>query len=146
MLVAEKPRAESASRPGCSAGTPWGTCWYGFRWMAAAISCHCFRGRGDCTDSDWAGDRDTRKLTSGGAITWGCHTLKTRSTSQQAIALSSGEADLYVLVNGVAQSHGFAVVLNDFGIGVDCAVCTDGSAAIVMVHQQGSGNTRHIEV
>ena len=62
------------------------------------------------------------------------------------IALSSGEADLYVLVNGVAQSHGFAVVLNDFGIGVDCAVCTDGSAAIGMVHQQLSGNTRHIEV
>ena len=98
------------------------------------------------TDSDWAGDRDTRKSTSSGAITWGWHTLKAWLATQQVIALSSGEADLYVLVNGVAPSHGLAGVLNDFGIGVGCAVCTDASAAIGMVHQQGLGKTRHIEV
>ena len=98
------------------------------------------------TDSDWAGDRDTRKSTSGGAITWGWHTLKAWLATQQVIALSSGEADLYVLVNGVAPSHGLAGVLNDFGIGVGCAFCTDASAAIGMVHQQGLGKTRHKEV
>ena len=42
-----------------------------FQWQNMPRELHTF------TDSDWAGDRETRKSTSGGAITWGCHTIKT---------------------------------------------------------------------
>ena len=62
------------------------------------------------------------------------------------VALSSGEADLYVLVKDVAPSHSLASMLNDFGTGVGCIVCTDDSAAIGMVYRQGFGKTRHKEV
>ena len=111
-----------------------------FQWQRMPEKLHTF------TDSDWAGDRESRKSTSGGAITWGCHTIKTWSTTQQTIALSSGEAELYALVKGAAQSHGIASMLWDFGIEVGCTVCTDASAAIGMVHRQGLGKTRHIDV
>ena len=75
--------------------------------------------------TDWAGDGKTRKSTSGGAITWGNHTLKTWSTTQHVIALSRGEAELYALVKGAAQSHGLAAMLDDFGFQVSCTACTD---------------------
>ena len=42
-----------------------------FEWQLAPVSLHTF------TDSEWAGDRESRKSTSGGAISWGRHTLKT---------------------------------------------------------------------
>ena len=111
-----------------------------FGWQDLPAELHTF------TDSDWAGDKETRKSTSGGAITWGSHTLKTWSTTQHIIALSSGEAKLYALVMGAAQSHGLAAMLDDFSIQVSCAVCTDAAAAIGMVHRRGLGRTRHIEV
>ena len=45
-------------------------------------------------DSDWAGDRATRKSTSGGMVFREHHLLTSWSTNQQVIALSSGEAEL----------------------------------------------------
>ena len=44
-------------------------------------------------DSDWAGCKVTRKSTSGGAVTWGGGLLKSWSTTQGTVALSSGEAE-----------------------------------------------------
>ena len=111
-----------------------------FEWQVAPMVLHTF------TDSDWAGDRESRKSTSGGAISWGRHTLKTWSTTQSVIALSSGEAELYALVKGAAQSYGIMAMLFDFGHEIGCTVCTDASAAIGIVHRQGLGKTRHIEV
>ena len=43
-------------------------------------------------DSDWAGDKVSRKSTSGGALMCGYHLLKSWSSTQPVIALSSGEA------------------------------------------------------
>ena len=64
---------------------------------------------------------------------------------QTAIALLSGEAELCALVNGAAQSYGIMAMLADFGLEVSCAVCTDASTAIGMVHRQGLGKTKHID-
>ena len=47
------------------------------------------------TDSDWAGDKVSRKSTSGGVVALGHHCLKSWSKTQNVIALSSGEAELY---------------------------------------------------
>ena len=111
-----------------------------FNWQTMPDIIHTF------TDSDWAGDRESRKSTSGGAITWGSHTIKTWSTTQQVIALSSGEAELYAMVKGASQSYGVMAMLHDYGIRAECTVCTDASAAIGISHRQGLGKTRHIEV
>ena len=52
------------------------------------------------TDSDWGGtDRDW-KSTSGGAWMIGNHAIKTWSASQGPYAHSSGEAELYAMVEG----------------------------------------------
>ena len=53
------------------------------------------------SDSDWAGCKKTSKSTSGGAIKSGSHCIKTWSTTQKNITLSSGEAELVACVNMV---------------------------------------------
>ena len=49
------------------------------------------------SDSDWAGDRKTGKSTSGGVVMIGHHLIKTWSRTQDAITLSSVEAELVAL-------------------------------------------------
>ncbi len=48
-------------------------------------------------DSDWAGENVTGKSTSGGMIFWGEHLIKSWSSTQKNISLSSGEAELMAL-------------------------------------------------
>ena len=48
-------------------------------------------------DSDWAGDPDTRRSTSGVATDLLGVNLQSHFRAQQTIALSSGEAELYVI-------------------------------------------------
>ena len=49
-------------------------------------------------DTDYAGCRRTRRSTSGGMVMHGRHILKTWSTTQATVALSSGEAELHGVV------------------------------------------------
>ena len=67
------------------------------------------------TDSDWAGCIRTRKSTSGGCILLGTHLIKSWSSTQGNIALSSGEAELYGVVKGACEGLGVSTLLNDFG-------------------------------
>ena len=97
-------------------------------------------------DSDWAGDRVTRKSTSGGIIMMGRHMIKSWSSSQPVVALSSGEAELYALVKAATQAKGLTSLLWDYGQEVDTTVHTDSTAALGIVHRKGLGKTRHIEV
>ena len=97
-------------------------------------------------DSDWAGDRATGKSTSGGAIMWSGHVLKTWSTTQQTIALSSGEAELYALTRVATQCVGVMSLLRDYNIDVKSEVMSDSTAAIGIVSRTGLGRTRHIRV
>ena len=78
-----------------------------------------------------------RKSTSGGAAMYGWHCIRTWSSTQQTIALSSGEAELYALVKVAAQAKGLCSMLSDFGIGSDAQVFTDASAAVCMIFCQG---------
>ena len=83
-----------------------------FKWQERPYRLHTL------TDCDWAGDRETRRSTSGGAVTFGLRTLKTWATTQTVFALSSGEAELYALVKGAAQSLGIVAMFTDFGLEV----------------------------
>ena len=60
------------------------------------------------------------------------------------IALSSGEAELYALVKGAAQSSGLISMLLDYGMELTARVCIDSSAALGIAHRVGLGKTRHI--
>ena len=76
----------------------------------------------------------------------GFHTVKTWATTQAVIALSSGEAELYALTKGAANSLGLVSLAADFGLDLNIRIHTDASAAIGMVHRQGVGKLRHVRV
>ena len=98
-------------------------------------------------DSDWAGDRQDMKSTSGGVIMWGGHCLKAWSTSQSTVALSSGEAELYAMTKMAVQLSGIISMADDFDLVLKGIVKSDSSTAIGIAHRDGlGGRCRHIKV
>ena len=67
-------------------------------------------------DSDVAGKLDSRKSTSGGLVSLGDHAIKTWSSTQSVIALSTGEAEMYAINKTAATGMGGQSILNDLGI------------------------------
>ena len=111
-----------------------------FRWQSATRDLHTY------TDSDWAGDKISRKSTSGGVAMLGNHCIKAWSTNQQVIALSSGEAEYYGLVKGASVALGIQSIMRDLGIKTTIQLLTDASAAKGIANRMGLGKVRHIEV
>ena len=68
-----------------------------------------------CVDSDWAGDKISRKSTTGAILKVGGHAVKTYSRNQKTIALFSGEAELYAIVFGIAEAIGIQSICADYG-------------------------------
>ena len=89
------------------------------------------------TDTDFAGCSRTRKSTSGGVVMLGRHVVKTWSTTQGVIALSSGEAEYYGLVKGAAQGLGVKNMMDEFGYKLKLVVKTDASAAKGIATRRG---------
>ena len=83
------------------------------------------------TDTDFAGCKEGRKSTSGGMMLLGEHVIKSWSTNQPTIALSSGEAEYYGMVKGSSQALGLKVIAEDVGVTYKGAtqINTDASAA-----------------
>ena len=98
------------------------------------------------SDSDWAGCTSTRRSTSGGALLHGAHCVKTWSTTQATVALSSAEAELYALLKTATQALGMIALARDLGIETSAKVHTDASATLGIVARQGLGKLRHIGV
>jgi hypothetical protein len=100
------------------------------------------------SDSDWAGCRRTRRSTSGGAIMLGGHCLKTWSTTQAPIALSSAEAEYYAMVDAATRTLGLRSMLEEVGIGLSGGIelYSDSSAARCFAARKGVGKMRHLEV
>ena len=99
-------------------------------------------------DSDWGGDRFSRKSTSGGAICLGRHCLRTWSSTQGAIALSSAEAEFYAMVDGVLRAKWAQTVLCELGVPASpvAEVRVDSSVAKSFVSKRGLGKMRHLEI
>ena len=73
--------------------------------------------------------------------------IKTWSTNQAVIALSSGEAEYYAIVKGASVGRGMSNMLCDLGMDrKKVRVKTDSSAAVGIAHRLGAGKDRHIEV
>ena len=96
------------------------------------------------TDTDYAGCKRTRKSTSGGTVMWGSHLIKSWSSTQSVVALSSGEAEYYGLVKAVSKAMGIQALLRDFGIHMTITANTDASAAKGIALRQALGKARHL--
>ena len=95
-------------------------------------------------DSDWAGDRVTRKSTSGGTIRNGKHLIQHWSKLQATVALSSGEAELNASVKGTSEVIGFKEMLEDLGINIEVEIETDASVCKSILLRHGSGRIKHL--
>ena len=104
--------------------------------VAGSIECY--------SDTDWAGCVRTRKSTSGGCLMLGRHVLKTWSSTQPTVSLSSGEAEFYGVVRASGLALGQQSLMRDLGHEMPVRVWTDSSAAIGISSRQGLGKLRHI--
>jgi hypothetical protein len=97
------------------------------------------------TDSDWAGDVNTRKSTSGGIIRMNSHIISFWCKSQSTIALSSGEAELNAMVKGCSEGIGVLELMWEMGCNTSLyAIETDSSAAKGTIMRHGAGRMKHL--
>lgn len=97
-------------------------------------------------DSDWAGCLQTRRSTSGGLLMRGNHVVRTWSATQQVVATSSAEAELYSIAEGASRGLGFQAMLLEFGAKTLLGISTDSAAAKAFASTRGLGRMRHLEV
>ena len=74
----------------------------------------------------------------------GSHCLKTWSSTQASISLSSGEAEFYGVVNASGVALGHQSLMRDLGYEIPVRVWTDSSAAMGVCQRQGLGKLRHV--
>jgi hypothetical protein len=97
------------------------------------------------SDSDWAGDEETRKSTSGGLVRYGGHTITHWCKTQATVALSSGEAELNAMVKGCSEGIGVYELLRELGCNPKIFSSeTDSSAARGTVMRTGVGKMKHL--
>ena len=89
------------------------------------------------SDTDWAGCRTTRKSTQGGIVFYGKHCIKSYSSTQAIIALSSGEAEYYGCVKAASIALGIRAMFADLGEHVKIQIKTDASAAKGIATRRG---------
>ena len=79
----------------------------------------------------------------------GHHCLRTWSSTQGAIALSSAEAEFYALIEAVLRGRGMFNLLSEVGLHRKSPVIRvfiDSSAAKSFVSKRGLGKMRHLEL
>ena len=75
----------------------------------------------------------------------GGHLIKSWSSTQSGVALSSGEAEFNGVVRGAGIGLGYQSLLKDLGQELPVRVWTDSSAAIGICSRQGLGKVRHLD-
>ena len=75
----------------------------------------------------------------------GSHLIKSWSSTQSSVALSSGEAEFNGVVRGAGIGLGYQSLLHDLGIQVPLRIWTDSSAAMGICGRQGLGKLRHLD-
>ena len=75
----------------------------------------------------------------------GQHMLKSWSSTQAMVSLSSGEAEFYGVTKAAGIGLGYQALLQDLGITMGIRVWTDSIATIGICGRQGLGKLRHID-
>ena len=96
------------------------------------------------TDSDDAGCHETRKSTSCGALMRGSHLIKFYSSTQNILALSSGESEFYAGIKAGSVLLGAVSMAADLGMTAKATLAFDASAAKAMLARKGHGKAKHI--
>ena len=100
------------------------------------------------SDSDWAGDKQTRRSVSGFVMLLCGVPIMWRSKQQKAVTLSSTEAEFYAASEAVKEILFVAQVLLDLGVPVETPikVNVDNMGAIFMTgNASSSSRTRHVD-
>ena len=98
------------------------------------------------TDSDWAGCKETRKSSSAGVLMLGRHTLKAYTRKQKITTKSSAETELYAAALGASEAKEVQSMMRDFGFAVKPVLAIDAKATEHILHRQGIGRLKHIDV
>ena len=75
----------------------------------------------------------------------GKHLIKSWSTTQGPISLSSGEAEFYGVVKASSVALGYQAMMEDLGQAMDVRVWTDSTATMGICGRRGLGKLRHID-
>ena len=98
------------------------------------------------SDSDWAGCKKTAKSTSGGVIQRGSLYIRSWSSTQKCVTLSSGEAELVAMVRTSTEVIGMIQLAADWGLQMGGEILADSAAALGVVKRKGCGKLRHVKV
>lgn len=98
------------------------------------------------SDADWAGHLRTRKSTSGGIPCLGDHALRSWASTQNVIALSSGESESYGLVKATSIALGIKTTIADLGVKVRIRILVDASAGQAIASRRGLSKMGNREV
>ena len=71
--------------------------------------------------------------------------IKHWSKTQPTIALSSGEAELNGIGQGIAQGLGIQSICRDLGYNYGLRIHSDATAAIGIARRRGMGKVRHLD-
>ena len=82
------------------------------------------------SDTDCAGCPKTRKSTNGGCLMIWTHLIKSWTSTQAVISLSSGEAEFYGVVKASGIGFGYQAFMADLGWKINLGVWTDSTATI----------------
>ena len=74
---------------------------------------------------------------------FGKHVIRTWSSTQPSVTLSSGEAEFYGLGKAAGAGLGHQSIMKDFGLDIPVRVWTDSSAALGISTGGGLGKLRH---
>ena len=96
-------------------------------------------------DTDWAGCPRTRRSTSGSCVMIGTHLLKSWSSTQAGVAMSSGEPDFSWAIRAASAGLGMRELYADIGDPLPLCLWTDRSVAVGDSSRQGVGKLRHLE-
>ena len=77
---------------------------------------------------------------------FGCHAVKHWSKTQTTVCLSSGEAELRGIGDGLAQAIGLQSIARDLGMTWRIDMYTDATAAIGIARRRGMSKIRHLDV
>ncbi|KAM0019206.1 putative RNA-directed DNA polymerase [Helianthus debilis subsp. tardiflorus] len=101
------------------------------------------------TDADWAGDKGTRRSTSGYFTMVGGNIVTWRSKKQKVVALSSAEAEFRGIARGLAEILWIRKLLTEIGFPPTTAtkiMCDNKAAIQISENPVQHDRTKHVEV
>ena len=76
----------------------------------------------------------------------GTHYLKSWSSTQKNVTLSSAEAELLAAVKASGEALGMLQLMSSVGVPMTASIMVDSSAALAVVARKGNGKLRHVRV